>query len=251
MPGDELYVTMINKLSPNPPSSMDRHQLVPQPQNMMDAMEPEPPGPHDFNTTNLHVHGIQTIPHLFKPLGTSNPSAPMIAIEPGQTFTYTFPIPKDHPSGLHWYHPHHHGSTDVQVSNGMAGLIVVRGPIDEVPEIKAAREEFIVVQTLDVNKVKHHPGLYEREYIAYRSPKNGGYALSSKWTMLTITGRGKVDGRGAIWAHNVPFDKSTYTPIEKLSIPMQPGELLRLRFLNGTNYYTLPLVLPGFEAWAI
>lgn len=262
-PGDTLHVTMINKLPPNPPSSIERHQLVPQPQNMMDAMEPKPPGPlalarkinemnnpHDFNTTNLHVHGIQTVPHLFKPVGTSNPSAPMIAIEPGQTFSYTFPVPDNHPSGLHWYHPHHHGSTDVQVSNGMAGLIVVRGPIDEVPEIKAAKEQFIVVQTLDVN-YNEKTKVYEREYIAYRTPNNGGYALSTDFTMITITGRGKADGRGAIWAKNKPFDNPTYTPIEKLSIPMQPGEVLRLRFLNGTNYYTLPLVLPGFEVWAI
>ena len=79
----------------------------------------------------------------------------MIQVQPGQTYSYDFPIPPDHPSGLHWYHPHNHGSTDVQVSNGMAGLvIVVRGPIDQVPEIKAAREIFMVVQTLDVNPSK-------------------------------------------------------------------------------------------------
>ena len=39
-------------------------------------------------------------------------------------------------------------------SLGMAGIIVVRGPIDEVPEIKAARELFVIVQTLNVNKNK-------------------------------------------------------------------------------------------------
>lgn len=263
-PGDTLNVTVINKLPRNQPAVPQQHELVPQPDNMMDAMDPDFHGPvaparsvnemnnpHDFNTTNLHVHGIQTVPHLFKPLGTTNPSAPMIGIEPGETFTYTFPIPQDHPSGLHWYHPHHHGSTDVQVSNGMAGLIVVRGPIDEVPEIKAAREEFLVVQTLDVNRVRNHPDLFEREYIAYRAPQHGGYALSTKRTMITITGAGAVKGRGAIWVHNVPFDDSKYIPIEQLSINMQPGEVMRLRFLNGTNYYTLPLVLPGFECWAI
>src|ERR1700723_1073946 len=105
-------------------------------------------GPHAFNTPNLHVHGVQTIPHIFYPLGTSNPAAMMVAIEPGKTFEYPFPIPSDHPSGLFWYHPHHHGATDVQVSGGMAGLLIVRGPIDSVPEIAAAREILLAIQTL-------------------------------------------------------------------------------------------------------
>ena len=61
----------------------------------------------------------------------------------------------------------------------MAGLIVVRGPIDEVPEIKAAREIFMVVQTLDVNPSKKNKNLYEREYISFRSPQNGGYTFST------------------------------------------------------------------------
>ena len=39
--------------------------------------------PHFLNTTNLHVHGLDVVPHLFQPQGTSNPLAQMIAIEPG------------------------------------------------------------------------------------------------------------------------------------------------------------------------
>jgi suppressor of ftsI len=261
-PGDTMYVTMINKLPPNRQEMPREGEPVPQPATMMDAMYPMPHGPfaparkinmmnnpHDFNTTNLHVHGIQTIPHLFKPLGTSDPNAPMIAIEPGQTFSYEFPIPKNHPSGLHWYHPHHHGSTDVQVSNGMAGLIVVRGPIDEVPEIKAAREIFVVVQTIDVNPTKT-AGLYDREYIPYRSPQNGGYFLSTQNTMLTVN-RGD-DAVGTYWIFNGNDTTApNYEKLETVTYNVQPGEVIRLRFLNGTNYYPLPLVLPGFEAYVI
>lgn len=263
-PGDRLFVRMINKLPPNPPAAPPQHELVPQPNDMMESMYPMPHGPfkpstkvnemnnpHDFNTTNLHVHGIQTIPHLFKPLGTSNPSAPMIGIKPGETFDYSFPIPKNHPSGLHWYHPHHHGSTDVQVSNGMAGLIVVRGPIDNVPEIQAAKEVFVVVQTLDVNPTKTKD-LYSREYIAYRSPQNGGYFLSTDFTMITVNAPSGRGGVGTYWVDNGDAKTpATYTQLDTVSYNVQPGEVIRLRFLNGTNYYTLPLVLPGFEAWLI
>src|SRR5579862_876158 len=159
-PGETLSMKIVNKLPADPPAKPPAGTvLVPVVRNSMEAMDPAYRGgtrpsayidpmnnPHGFNTTNLHVHGVQTVPHLFKPIGTSNPAAMMIEIKPGESFQYDFPIPADHPSGLHWYHPHKHGSTNVQVSNGMAGLVVVRGPIDRVPEIAAARELFMVVQ---------------------------------------------------------------------------------------------------------
>ena len=69
------------------------------------------------------------------PVGTSDPAARMIAIGSGQSLTYDFQLPDDHPAGLYWYHPHHHGSATVQVGGGMAGLILVKGAIDDVLEI--------------------------------------------------------------------------------------------------------------------
>ena len=38
--------------------------------------------PHMLGTTNLHLHGLEIMPHLFEPVGTSDPLAPMIAIGP-------------------------------------------------------------------------------------------------------------------------------------------------------------------------
>jgi hypothetical protein len=113
--------------------------------------------PHNLNTTNLHVHGLEVIPHLFEPVGTSDPSAHMIAIEPGEKKDYTFELPDNHPTGLYWYHPHHHGSTSVQVANGMAGVIIVEGAIDEVPEIAAAKDlELRSSAERDLRHVQRH-----------------------------------------------------------------------------------------------
>ena len=114
--------------------------------------------PHHLNTTNLHVHGLEVIPHLFEPVGTSEPSAHMIAIEPGAQKDYTFELPDNHPTGLYWYHPHHHGSTSVQVANGMAGVIIVEGAIDEVPEIAAAEEYVLAVQDVGLFESSSQPG---------------------------------------------------------------------------------------------
>jgi len=259
-PGDTLTMRIINHLPPNPPAAPPMGSvLIPDVRDSMEAMDPHFHGgvkrsdeinlmnnPHGFNTTNLHVHGIQTIPHIFYPLGTTDPRAPMLEIDPGKNFLYNFPVPADHPSGLHWYHPHKHGSTDVQVSGGMAGLLVVRGPIDEVPEIAAAREIFVAVQSLNVNPSKTHPGTYDREYIAYRTKENGGYAFGTDYTMLT------VNGEGVYWVLNETDHKPPYlTPLGVPEYAVRPGEVVRLRLLNGTNFLPLLLALPGFETWAI
>jgi suppressor of ftsI len=255
-PGSTLSVRIVNNLPPDKPAACPKGpEQIPDAHTMMQIMEPDFTGktrtaskfdcdnnPHLFNTTNLHVHGIQTTPHLFHPIGTSNPMAPMIKIHPGQSLQYDFPVPKDHPSGLHWYHPHKHGSTDVQVSGGMAGLIVVRGPIDTVPEIATAREIFMVVQSLDVNPSRTIRGAYDREYLAYQPPARGGYSTDTLFTMFT------VNAEGVCWYDT---DKNTYKPLGVPEYSVKPGEVVRLRFLNGTNAMPLMLTLPGFEAWQI
>jgi suppressor of ftsI len=259
-PGQTLRVRIVNRLPPNPPAKPPAGRVpIPDVRNSMDAMDNvsgfpmkmshkiDPMNnPHGFNTTNLHVHGLQTIPHIFAPLGTSDPSAMMLEIRPGKSFLYDFPIPADHPSGLHWYHPHKHGSTDVQVSGGMAGLIVVRGPIDDVPEIAAAREIFLVVQSINVNPSKTHPGIYEREYLAYKKPEDGGYSFGTVYTMLT------VNGDGIYWVRNTTRDApAEFTPLGVPQFAMHPGEVVRLRLLNGTTRAPLLMALPGFDAWQI
>src|SRR5205807_616394 len=56
--------------------------------------------PHMFDSTNLHLHGLDVLPHLFEPLGTGNPLAKMIDIMPGESYDYEFRIPDDQPPGF-------------------------------------------------------------------------------------------------------------------------------------------------------
>jgi FtsP/CotA-like multicopper oxidase with cupredoxin domain len=46
---------------------------------------------------------------------------------PGQNncLDYTWNITNDHPGGTYWYHSHHHGSTEEQVTGGAYGLLIV------------------------------------------------------------------------------------------------------------------------------
>lgn len=214
--------------------------------NPIDCMN----NPHDLNTTNLHVHGIQTVPHLFNPLGTELASSHMIAVEPGKSFSYHLPVPANHPSGLHWYHPHHHGSTDVQVGGGMAGLIVVHGPIDQVPEIAAAREVRLVIQSLNVNKGPQRPVVLQQEYVPYVTEPNGGYFVDTQYTMYTVAVQTDASNSFAPVSFLNRLE-SSFTPYPAPSLNVSPGEVIRLRLLNGTNADTLPLMFPGVEAWQI
>lgn len=94
--------------------------------------------------TNLHYHGLHVPP-------TGNADNVFLEIPPGESLTYEFTIPSNHPSGTFWYHPHLHGLVAEQLFGGLAGLFVVRGELDEIPEIKAAQEEFLVLKDFELD----------------------------------------------------------------------------------------------------
>ncbi|HEY9880696.1 MAG TPA: multicopper oxidase family protein [Leptolyngbyaceae cyanobacterium] len=98
--------------------------------------------------TNLHYHGLHISPQ-------SNADNVFLSVLPGKQLTYEFTIPADHPAGTFWYHPHHHGHVAEQLFGGLAGLFVIRGELDEIPEVKAASEEFVVLQDFDINSAGH------------------------------------------------------------------------------------------------
>ena len=74
--------------------------------------------PHGLCTTNLHTHGLHV-----SPSGDADDIFRLIEPKCNRTFTYT--IKSDHPSGTFWYHPHKHGSVAYQLSNGLAGALIV------------------------------------------------------------------------------------------------------------------------------
>ena len=57
---------------------------------------------------------------------------------PGETYEYTYLIPKDHMGGTFWYHPHFHGSTAIHVNFGAAGMIIIEDAEMQLPQEFAA-----------------------------------------------------------------------------------------------------------------
>ncbi|WP_149496917.1 redoxin domain-containing protein [Roseiconus lacunae] len=103
--------------------------------------------PHDFNTTNLHTHGLHVSP-------AGNGDNVLSSVRPGEELIYEVTVPEDHISGTFWYHAHRHGSTAMQVSSGMAGALIIDSPaddegtIDNVPGIDTAEERICVFQQI-------------------------------------------------------------------------------------------------------
>ncbi len=103
-PGDTLRVELVNRLEQN---------------------------------TNLHVHGLHVSPE-------GNGDNVFLAIEPGRSQHYEYRLPEDHPPGVYWYHPHHHGTVADQLFGGLYGAIIV----DDVGAVPVDRERVMVVSDI-------------------------------------------------------------------------------------------------------
>lgn len=95
---------------------------------------------HGADVTNLHYHGTHVSPQphqdfVLLALYSSNqtdppPPEPSDTVAVGSYQTHINPLPWNQAPGTHWYHPHKHGSTALQVLNGMAGALTIEGAFD-------------------------------------------------------------------------------------------------------------------------
>lgn len=250
-PGELLNIRVQNDLPPYDSSGWNGNHNV----------------PHNISSTNLHTHGLDVRPHLFEPLGTSNPLAEMISIHPGEHKDYPFQLPDDQPSGLYWYHPHHHGSTAVQAVSGMAGAMIVKGPIDEVPEIKAAQDILLAIQDIGLFKSNDEPDLwcYEPKQNAIWQTFGGNVTIYNPKTGKndpTDLTCGFTTGDYACryyMLNGEPFFKEEHNPdINNATKPLPtqmkvkrykiaPGEVVRFRMLNASSDNLMPIVVQGHE----
>ena len=90
--------------------------------------------------TNLHLHGLHVSPVVDNPLAE---------VAPGETVNLEFEIPKGS-AGTYWFHPHMHGMVAKQMFAGLAGVIVVEGALETMPELREAEERVIVLRDLEL-----------------------------------------------------------------------------------------------------
>jgi FtsP/CotA-like multicopper oxidase with cupredoxin domain len=189
-PGDTLRIRLVNALPPNP-----------------DAMPLDMALPHHFNSTNFHFHGGHVSPdgisdNVFR------------VMEPGQSCDVEIKIPEDHTRGTYWYHPHKHGSADIQISSGMAGALIIEGDFDDLPEVAAAAERVLIL-----NEV-----LFDY--------------------------RGTIETYDTVWPEAVPRFLSVNGQREPV-IRMRPGEVQRWRVIHAGHEDYLAVALERHALHAI
>ena len=81
-----------------------------------------------YDDTNLHFHGL----HVSAQGDSDNV---LITIDRGQSWETEVKIPDDHFVGPDWYHPHLHGATNVQVSKGLAGPLLIQPSTEETDDL--------------------------------------------------------------------------------------------------------------------
>jgi len=127
--GDTLKIRLVNQLPRIDPAKLT-HVTDPGGANLY------------LNPTNLHTHGF-LVParaptsadpsvgdYIFVSVYNSANGSPVPQMhEHGSVVMdaadYRIEIPKNHPSGLYWFHPHVHGLSLNQVSSGLAGIITI------------------------------------------------------------------------------------------------------------------------------
>jgi FtsP/CotA-like multicopper oxidase with cupredoxin domain len=112
-PGETVRITLTNKLPAEPNCAPPGHNIN---------------DPNCFNRTNLHSHGLWISP-------SGNSDNVMLSLNPGVSFQYEYNVSPGHPAGTFWYHPHRHGSTALQVSSGMAGVLIIKGTRPPTPDL--------------------------------------------------------------------------------------------------------------------
>ncbi len=90
--------------------------------------------------TNLHFHGLHVPPG-------GRADNIWLHIPPGEAFVYEFEVPRGS-AGTYWYHPHAHGTIARQLWAGLAGPLIVDGPLDRMPELASADERIVLLRDL-------------------------------------------------------------------------------------------------------
>ena len=176
-------------------------------------------------TTNLHTHGLH-IP------GIGIGDNVLRKAEPGQSLVYQYNIPADHAPGMFFYHPHHHGSTALQVMGGMMGVIIVEdnpSTPNYTPELAAMREHILAMAMFTMVEDNSTVGGLANDGEGAEKPYS---------TIQTISGDPmfpRLVWSGAPGNHYVV--NGQYLP----TLTMQPGELRRLRILNAGITHILEL----------
>ncbi len=159
------------------------------------------------NSTNLHFHGLHVDPKEIRPgvFGDYVVDVAEAGVLPGASRQHELTIPLDHTNGIYWYHPHLHGSSNVQVSSGMFGAIIIRDPADKFIASPDIRERVIFTHKVNLTADGKTESFYD--------------SIATTASAFLLNG--------------------AYQP----TIVMRPGEVQNWHFINSASFYPFNPVL--------
>jgi FtsP/CotA-like multicopper oxidase with cupredoxin domain len=132
--------------------------------------------------------------------------------------------------GTHWYHAHKHGSTAIDVANGMTGAFIIEGQYDDDLDTYYGKGWARRVPVMVIQQIGVAPNL-----------ERGGGGTT---TTTTSSGKTVTQGTGQDKGPNFSINGS-FTPIVK----MAPGEVQLWRIVNASGRAGAYLAAPpaGFQ----
>jgi len=212
--GEKLRVKLINSLPANAAI----------PANTPDFME--------YNNTNLHTHGLHVFPGIYPGPETKYGDYIFNTIAPLGGFSqYEYNIPANHPAGPFYYHPHNHGSSALQVASLMVGGLMIRGPVDDLPDMAKAKELIF---------------LFQAPYYATEGAANNyGSANGTleNFSQIANNPSGNAPQNGNTNNGYVYVQPVLINGVRRPTIVMQSGEVQRWRLMNTQVFNFLNLNL--------
>ncbi|MFD4837999.1 copper resistance system multicopper oxidase [Achromobacter sp. NPDC058515] len=194
--------------------------------------------------TSIHWHGILLPTEMDGVPGLSFPG-----IDPGQTFTYRFDVRQ---SGTYWYHSH----SGFQEQTGLYGAIVIdprrRDPIASDRDYTVLLSDWTDEDPMRLfNKLKVMPDYYNRIQPSIQSLAadarekgwRGALAERLMWEQMRMNPSDLADVSGSTYT----FLTNGVTPAGNWTGLFNPGERVRLRFINGSAMTYFDVRIPGLK----
>ncbi|TAM13093.1 MAG: copper resistance system multicopper oxidase [Nevskiaceae bacterium] len=194
--------------------------------------------------TSIHWHGI------LLPAGMDGvPGISFPGIAPGEIFTYRFPVRQ---SGTYWYHSH----SGFQEQTGLYGSLVIEPASSE--RVAADRDYVVMLNDwtdLDPERIfailKKQSDYFNFNELTVPDFMRDASALGLKaalqaramWNQMRMSPRDAIDVSGFTYTYLM----NGATPAANWTGLFQPGERVRLRFINGSANSYFDVRIPGLK----
>lgn len=194
---------------------------------------------HSHMGTSIHWHGL-LVPFLMDGV----PGVTMAAVEPGETFRYEFPIRQ---AGTYWWHAH-----TLQEPMGHYGPIII-DPAGGDPH-KVDRD-YVVMLTdwspMDPHRIMQKLKAGEAPFNFQKTTWTDDYPLSGAerrmWAKMRMQQTDIADVQAPLYTYLI----NGHGPEDNLEFAFNPGERVRLRFINGSAMTFFNVRIPGLALTVI